>query len=737
MPAVNGHKVYFGESFNDVNDGIGGIIQDANIYTPPQMLDFGKTYYWRVDEVNAPPDPTIFEGEVWQFTVEPFAYPIAGDNIIATASSTNQEGMGPENTINGLGLDVNDMHSTLETAMWLSADEIEPNRAWIEYEFDKVHKLHEMWVWNSNQVMEYVIGFGFRDVTIEHSTNGTDYTILGTTHEFARATSAADYTHNTIVDFNGVTAKYVRLTANSNWGGIFKQYGLSEVRFFSIPVFAREPSPDSGTTDVAVDVTLGFRAGREAAEHHLYLSSDEQAVIDGNATISTVTDASYSPLLLDLGSTYYWRIDEVNETETPTTWQGDIWNFMTHEYFVVDDFEDYNDYQPNEIWATWVDGYGDLANGATTGYPEPLDFPAGEHYVETVIVHGGEQAMPFFYDNTVATYSEATANVANLQVGQDWTKHGIKALTLRFYGDPNNAVEQMYVKLNDSKFTYDGEAENLKRIGWQVWYIDLASIGVSFSNVIELSIGFERIGAFGGQGVVYFDGIRLYSHDRQLITPAEAGTTGLQAHYEFEGTYSDSSGNARHGTAMGDPTFVAGKVGQAINLRGLNDYVEITGYKGILGPNAFSITVWIKTTYMGDDQEIVYYGTHSDGQRCEFRINDNGHIRMGNGAGQVESLTAVTDGGWHHVAVTITENATNSSSDVRIYVDGQNDTQESTDPDAFNIVADWDVTIGYRPSQSDRFFNGQIDDVRIYDRVLSQEEMAWLAGRTEPFDKPF
>ncbi|MCH7557098.1 MAG: LamG domain-containing protein, partial [Planctomycetes bacterium] len=100
-------------------------------------------------------------------------------------------------------------------------------------------------------------------------------------------------------------------------------------------------------------------------------------------------------------------------------------------------------------------------------------------------------------------------------------------------------------------------------------------------------------------------------------------------------------------------------------------------------------------------------------------------------------LTAVTDGGWHHVAATITENATNSSSDVRIYVDGQDDTQESTDPDAFNIVADWDVTIGYRPSQSDRFFNGQIDDVRIYDRVLSQEEIAWLAGRTEPFDKPF
>ncbi|MCK4294658.1 MAG: hypothetical protein KAY65_15765, partial [Planctomycetes bacterium] len=48
---TNGHKVYFGESFNDVNDAAGGIAQDANSYTVPETLDFGQTYYWRVDEV--------------------------------------------------------------------------------------------------------------------------------------------------------------------------------------------------------------------------------------------------------------------------------------------------------------------------------------------------------------------------------------------------------------------------------------------------------------------------------------------------------------------------------------------------------------------------------------------------------------------------------------------------------------------------------------------------------------
>ncbi len=96
---TDGHKVYFGESFNDVNDATGGVVQDANSYTPAQRLDFGTTYYWRVDEVNAPPTSTVYRGGVWSFTAEPIGYPI--ENVSATASSTHQADTGPENTING------------------------------------------------------------------------------------------------------------------------------------------------------------------------------------------------------------------------------------------------------------------------------------------------------------------------------------------------------------------------------------------------------------------------------------------------------------------------------------------------------------------------------------------------------------------------------------------------------------------------------------------------------------
>ncbi|MCH7556076.1 MAG: hypothetical protein IIB56_01320 [Planctomycetes bacterium] len=496
---TDGHKVYFGDNFNDVNDAIGGVAQGANSYTPAQRLDFGTTYYWRVDEVNAPPTSQIeFKGNVWQFTTEPIAYAI--ENITATASSS-EANKGPENTINGSGLDANDLHSIEPTDMWLSGSE--PN-AWIEYELDKVYKLHQMWVWNSNDSLESVIGFGFKDVAIEYSVNGTDYTTLGTTHEFARAPGAVDYAHNTTIDFGGVTAKYVRLITNNNWGDLLDQYGLSEVRFFSIPVFAREPSPDSGATDVAVDVTLGFRAGREAVTHDVYLSTDEQAVIDGNVPVTTVTETNYGPLSLDLDTTYYWKINEVNEAETPTTWQGDIWNFTTHEFLVVDGFEDYNDYPPDEIWSTWVDGYGVPANGATVGYPNP-DWNQDEHYVETTIVHGDSQAMPFFYSNTGgAAYSEGERTFA---VPQDWTKAGVQTLTLWFHGTSGN-TGQMYVKINGSKIPYDGAAGNIAVPGWQLWNIDLASSGLNLQGVSSLAIGIDGNGA---SGTLYIDDIRLYA----------------------------------------------------------------------------------------------------------------------------------------------------------------------------------------------------------------------------------
>jgi hypothetical protein len=206
------HDVYLGTSFDDVNDAstptASGL--DANSYNPPDRLEFGQTYFWRIDEVNAAPDYTIYKGNIWSFTTEPFVYQI--ENITATASSSHNDTTGPENTINGSGLNESDQHSIDIATMWLTST-TGPQPSWIQYEFDRAYKLYEMWVWNSNMAIEAFAGLGLKDVTIEYSTDANDWMVLTGVPEFNRATGLDDYEHNTTIAFDGAKAKYVKITA--------------------------------------------------------------------------------------------------------------------------------------------------------------------------------------------------------------------------------------------------------------------------------------------------------------------------------------------------------------------------------------------------------------------------------------------------------------------------------------------------------------------------------------------
>jgi len=531
-PEINGHQVFFNDDFNDVNEGVDGVIQDTNTYTPPELLKWGTTYYWRVDEANSTTPTGWDQGDVWQFTVELFAFPI--EDVIATASS-NVEGKDPANTLTLEG----DLHSANTSEMWLSDSEL-PGQAWIEYEFDKVYSLHQMWVWNYNG--EFPLNwYGLNSVTIEYSLTGTDgdWTPLEGVPDFNQAPGSADYAHNTTVNFGGKAAKYVRITANSNFSnGIFENYGLSEVRFFYIPVYARRPSPDDEAPDVVPDMILTWRSGRDAAEHKVYFSSDEQAVTEGTITPEIVPgngcEASYDPGGddLDLGTTYYWRIDEVNGDQT---WQGDVWSYTTADYLVVDDMDFYGDSnvtgeEGSRVFYVWRDGftvtnpYNIPGNGTASQvghWPPPI--------MEAGTVHGGSQSMPFYYlndgthgENPNVYYSQITAQASDLPIGENWTRNGVNALTLYFYGDLGNDVgEPMWVKLTDQsnssgRVTYgtyaDEDVSNLADQAWHEWNIELVDFGVDLEHVKEISIGIGEPDATspGGTGLMYFDDIRLY-----------------------------------------------------------------------------------------------------------------------------------------------------------------------------------------------------------------------------------
>jgi len=750
------HDVYFGVDEAKVTDAnrvnpLGVLIEqnhDADSYAIADLvdLDFGRTYFWRIDEVNAPPASTIFKGDVWRFTVEPFGFAIAGDDIIATASRYS-EGKGPENTVNGSGLDDDDLHSTEGTDMWLSAED-GPQPTWIEYEFDKIYKLHEMLVWNHNTEFEYALGFGLKDVTVEYSTDRTEWTELATVPQFARAPGMDGYAHDTIVQFNGAPAKYVRLTADSNWGAT-GQYGLSEVRFLSIPVSPRDPGPQDGAEDMPLDLTLSWTEGRGTVTSEVYLGTDMQAVADSAVAPVSVAAAGcvsgYGPLSLDIGATYYWKVAAVNNLEDPNVWESNLWSFTTVDSLIVDDMESYGDEnvvgEPgSRIWYTWKDGEGwdtpepSYPGNATGSVLELGTDPAFDG--QSLIYHYDNDGTNFLGTPGKNLYSETTAAIGDLpMIDGDWTKGGAKALSLQFYGDPNNAAsatEQMYVKLNGAKVLYDGDMADITEPAWHEWLIDLTDFGINLANVTQISIGFgnEGSGTPGGSGTVYFDQIKLYpakcvakygpagdiTNDcfvgvEDFVVLADAWHMPyLVVEYTFDADLSDTSGNGRHGIDVNSTSVHDG----VLTLNGTN-FVDIP----LGAENPFDSA----RDDEPDHHAMAVYIHHWDNPSWGEVVYDNFYV----GASTAEDDPF--DGEWHTMVVTYEAD----DQWFMVYLDGVPGGGTTMNPNIPDI-ADDTVRIGgslntvFPYETGAGHFSGDIDNVRIFNFPLSYEDVLTVPG---------
>jgi hypothetical protein len=721
------HDVYFGTSADDVKNAtktspLGVLVspgQDANSYEPPERLELGQTYFWRVDEVNAAPDYTVFPGPVWSFTVEPYSYPVTG--ITATASSEDRATMGPERTVDGSGLDPDtDGHSVTGTDMWLSNKKGE-QPTWIQYAFARPEKLDKMAVWNSNQIVESSVGLGARLVTVEYSLDGVAWTALGD-FEFAQAPGEADYQANTDVPFGGVMAQYVKLTIQSNWGELLPQYGLSEVRFYALPVQARQPSPATGATAVNPQVDLSWRAGREAATHEVYLGEDQQAVVEGTASAATVSAPEYEASLL-LSKDYYWKVIEVNEAETPSNWDSEVWSFTTNDFVVVDDFESYTDEEDvgRRIYETWIDGWDDPSNnGGVVGYSDPP-------FAEQEVLHGGQQSMPLSYDNgSGAVYSEATRTFAS---AQDWTQHGITTLVVYFRGLSANSPAPLYVKINNTKVVFNNGAAATTFPVWKQWDIPLAGTGANLQSVKSLTIGIGD-GQAGGTGMLYVDDLRLYATAPAVVSPVDPGTTGLVAYYAMEGNVQDGSGKNNHGTASGDTLYDTGVVGQALSFNGTNTYVDLPIGTALSTMSDVTVATYVYFENTGGSwQRIFDFGTGTTNYMFLTPRQGTGGpirfaIRTATVGEQVVNAPATLPSGWHHVAVVIAS----ATMTIQLYLDGELVGSGATTllPKDMGVTTqNW---LGRSQWTADAYLTGSLDEFRIFTRALSASEVRYLAG---------
>jgi hypothetical protein len=222
-----------------------------------------------------------------------------------------------------------------------------------------------------------------------------------------------------------------------------------EVWSFTTAGAVSGPNPADGAVDVKPSVALTWVAGAVADSHDVYFGTDSGAV--KNATKASpqykgtkaLGDESYTPGNLIMETTYYWRIDEANSTNPDSPWPGKVWSFTTGDFFVIDDFEDY-DSADNQIWYAWHDGLGYGAPGtanyfAGNGTGAAVGDETTASYTEETIVHGGGKSMPVSYDNNKQGYSKYSEVEYTLADQRDWTAQGVTELSLWFRGYPASA----------------------------------------------------------------------------------------------------------------------------------------------------------------------------------------------------------------------------------------------------------------------------------------------------------
>jgi len=573
---------------------------------------------------------------------------------------------------------------------------------------------------------------------------------------------------------------------------------------FEVEGRAKEPYPADEAAGVAIDVVLHWTPGRDAVTHNVYFGTDEAEV--NSATTSsaefmvnqgpnTFDTANYDANGLAYGGEYFWRIDEVGAS----TVKGHLWSFSVAPYSVVDDFDSY--VNTPALLAVW-DDYWVNDTGAELTRESLTEF-----------VRDGNSVV-YDYDNTIKDQgkwvgSVASADIADLEIGPDWTKSGSRALVLYVLGKAANAVgtnDRMWVEIEDTSNNtglaiYNGNPNDVTIPEWHEWNIDLAffdACGVSLADVARIHIGFGdqlRTGqsAKGGTGTVWFDDIGV--HPRRCVPAYSKGkgdfegdctidmldTKNLARDWLESGTWvsatppdtepilwfkfdegsgtttenSGSLGTGKNGTLIdmfdpwrspGAPVPDACDPNYCLEFDGTNDYVTSPNM-GIV-TNELTISAWLKRTadefiFAG---VLIVPGANDFNAMSGMQFGSTPDWKTTNTINYVwesaietwgwESDLLVPDSQWTFAAVVV------EPTQATIWMhDGAEMSSAINFFDHGAITLSRESYMGLNPKRNNkgalvRFYEGQIDDVRVYDYALSQGEVLYLVDHEGSFYQP-
>ena len=400
---------------------------------------------------------------------------------------------------------------------------------------------------------------------------------------------------------------------------------------------AYNPVPADGDLYLDTWATLSWTAGDTAVSHDIYMGENPTDVNDGTADTFRSNEGSAFfiagfpgypyPDGLVPGTTYYWRVDEVESDGTKQ--KGDVWSFT------VPPLKAYEPLPPDDAKYVTTDATLSWEGGLSTKL----------HHV--------------YFGNDFDTVNNAAGAIP--QTVTTYTPAGLEMDTVYYW-----RVDQF-----DGATMHKGD----------VW---------SFRTLPEITVS-----------------------DPDLIgwwkLDTSSGTTAI-----------DWSGHGNNGTIIGDPQWVEGFDGGAIEFNGV-DYIELP--TDLVGSDVGSVTMWIKTEQT--NRGMILYG--SDGTGGDGYGDENEmHINIENG-GLVElfiefvdsdvsvETPAVNDNSWQHIAATWDING-----QIMLYLNGGEPV--SADHTGNDFQFSGRLRMG-GPNSSQRFYIGSLDDVRLYNKVLSAAEI--------------
>ncbi len=217
--------------------------------------------------------------------------------------------------------------------------------------------------------------------------------------------------------------------------------------------------------------------------------------------------------------------------------------------------------------------------------------------------------------------------------------------------------------------------------------------------------------------------------------------SGLVAHWKFDETSgttaTDSSGNNLHASLENGAFFTAGQIRNGVEMDGTDDYVDLPIGSLISSLTNSTFATWANFSNEGGAwQRIFDFGTGTTvymfltprigtAEPMRFAITVGG----GGDPEQMATAPSTLASGWHHVAVTIDAD----SGTISLYLDGavvaDNTATTLTPSDLGNTTQNW---LGRSQYTADGYYDGSLDDFRIYDRVLSLDDivelMNWAGG---------